>query len=118
MKKLLLILPVMALTACGHEANTYVDGCERIAERNLGGNIYKCPMTEDLVAIKAMEADSMFGSHKGLDVIAAAADTENAYVNVFGGKCETKGQVSYRVIVTTPKALDNGKTYYAVEVCR
>jgi len=122
MKKLLLILPFMALAACNqntyvHDANEYVKDCEKIVTSEMGGDIYKCPMTEDLVAVKAMEADSAFGLSADLDIATVAADAKNAYVNVFGGKCETEGQVSYRVIVNTPKTV-NDETYYAVEVCR
>ncbi len=110
----------MALAACSSQnANEYVAGCEKMDAGKVGsGDIYKCPMNEDLAAIKAMEANSMFGSHDGLDVVALAADTEYAYLNVFGGECETEGQVAYRVVVTTPKEVEEGKTYYAVEVCR
>ena len=120
MKKLLLILPVVALAACGHDANEYISGCEKVLDTSMG-DVYKCPMTEDLATIKSMEADCMFiGTQMGdkIDVITLASDTEYAYVNVYGDKCETEGQVSYRVIVNTPKITDENKTFYAVEVCR
>ena len=116
MKKLLLILPVMALAACNQEPQTLVSGCEKLTTDREGGDIYKCPMTEELAAIQAMEADVMFGgSGDTFDTKVIVADTENVYVNVFGD-CETEGQVAYRVAVKNPKI--DGKTMWAVEVCK
>ncbi len=117
MKKLLLILPVMALAACSSEQpTTLVSGCEKITTDREGGDVYKCPMTEELAAIQAMEANAMFGgSGDTIDLKAIVADAENVYVNVFG-TCEQEGQVAYRVMVKNPKI--DGKTMWAVEVCK
>lgn len=116
MKKLLLILPVAALAACGSSEKTLVSGCEKLTADREGGDVYKCPMSEELAAIQAMEANAMFGgSGDTFDIAAAAADAENVYVNVFG-QCETEGQVAYRVMVKTPTI--DGQAMYAVEVCR
>jgi len=113
MKKLLLILPVVALAACSQE-KTLVSGCEKIVASE-NGDVYKCPMSEELAAIQAMEANAMFNTLDGLDVAAVAADAENVYVNIYG-TCEQEGQVAYRVMVKNP--VFNGNTMYAVEVCR
>ena len=115
MKKLLLILPVAALAACGQEQKTLVSGCEKVVTSETGGDIYKCPMSEELAAVQAMEANVMFGSIEGLDVATVVSDTENAYVNVYG-KCEAEGQVAYRVMVKKPTI--DGKAMYAVEICK
>lgn len=115
MKKLLLVLPAVALAACSSEQpKTLVSGCEKIVASE-NGDVYKCPMSEELAAIQAMEANAMFNTLDGLDVAAVAADAENVYVNVYG-TCETEGQVAYRVMVKNP-TLD-GQAMYAVEVCR
>lgn len=116
MKKLLLILPVAALAACGSQEKTLVSGCEKVTTDREGGDVYKCPMTEELAAIQAMEANAMFGgSGDTFDAAAAAADAENVYVNVYG-TCETEGQVAYRVMVKNP-VLD-GQAMFAVEICK
>ena len=116
MKKLLLILPVMTLAACNQEPKTLVSGCEKLTTDREGGDVYKCPMTEELAAIQAMEANAMFGgSGDTIDLKAIVADAENVYVNVFG-TCEQEGQVAYRVMVKNPKI--DGKTMWAVEVCK
>lgn len=114
MKKLLLILPVVALAACSQE-KTLVSGCEKVVTSETGGDIYKCPMSEELAAIQAMEANAMFNTLEGLDAAAVAADAENVYVNIYG-TCEQEGQVAYRVMVKNP--VFDGNTMYAVEVCR
>ena len=117
MKKLLLILPVVALAACGSEQKTLVSGCEKILSNEVAGDVYKCPMSEDLAAIQALEANAMFKTTDGLDVAAIAADTENVYINVFAeDKCPAEGQVWYRVMVKNPTF--DGKAMYAVELCR
>jgi hypothetical protein len=116
MKKLLLILPVVALAACNQEPKTLVSGCEKIGSDEMS-TTYKCPMTEELAAIQAMEANAMFKSDSGIDVVAVAADAENVYVNVaVEDKCETEGQVAYRVMVKNPTI--DGKAMYAVAVCK
>ena len=114
MKKLILVLPVIALAACSQEQTTLVSGCEKVVASE-NGDVYKCPMSEELAAIQAMEANAMFNTLDGLDVAAVAADAENVYVNVYG-TCETEGQVEYRVMVKNP-TLD-GQAMYAVEVCK
>lgn len=121
MKKLLLILPVAALAACGQEQKTLVSGCEKIAANETIGEVYKCPMSEELAAIQAMEANAMFVSFEGLDAAAMAADAENVYVNVAGAcKTEVEGQVTegrdYRVMVKNPTI--DGKAMHAVEICK
>ncbi len=113
MKKLLLILPVIALAACSQE-KTLVSGCEKVVASE-NGDVYKCPMTEELAAIQAMEANVMFNTLDGLDVAAVAADAENVYINIYGS-CEQEGQVAYRVMVKNP--VFDGKAMYAVEVCK
>ena len=117
MKKLLLILPVMALSACNQQPQTLVSGCEQIGADEYGA-IYKCPITEELVAIQESKApDAMFRSDCGVDVAEIAKDTEHVYVNLDkDGKCETEGQVAYRVAVKNPKI--DGKAMWAVEVCK
>lgn len=115
MKKLLLVLPVVALAACSQE-KTLVSGCEKVTADREGGDVYKCPMSEELAAVQAMEANAMFGgSGDTFDIVAAGADAENVYVNVFG-TCEAEGQVAYRVMVKNPTI--DGKAMFAVEVCR
>ena len=114
MKKLVLILPVVALAACNQQ-KTLVSGCEKIVTNELGGDIYKCPMTEELAAIQAMDANSMFGSIENFDIGNAIADTEHVYVNIYG-QCAEQGQVAYRVIVKNP--VIDGESMYSVEVCR
>ena len=122
MKKLLLILPVLALAACSSEQpKTLVSGCEKIAANETVGEVYKCPMSEELAAVQALEANSMFVSFEGLDAAAIAADAENVYVNVAGAcEIEVEGQVTegraYRVMVKEPKI--DGKAMHAVEVCK
>ncbi len=114
MKKLFLILPVAVLAACSSEQKTLVSGCEKIIASETGGDIYKCPMTEEFVKIQAMDADSMFGSIDGLDMANVIFDTEHAYVNVYG-TCENPKQVQYRVMVRNLKI--DGDAMYAVSIC-
>ena len=121
MKKLLLILPVVALAACNQEPvqpNEFVAGCETVIQSKVGGSLYKCPKTEELAAIQAMEANTMFTSisEDEFDVEAVANDKEHVYVNLTTfNNCE-EGQLQYRVLVNNP--VFDGKTYYAVQVCR
>ena len=115
MKKLILVLPVIALAACNQQ-KTLVSGCEKITSDREGGDVFKCPMSEELAAIQAMEANAMFGgTGDTVDFAAITADAENVYVNVYG-TCEAEGQVAYRVMVKNP-TLD-GQAMYAVEVCK
>lgn len=116
MKKLLLVLPVVALAACSQE-KTLVSGCEKVTADVEGGDVYKCPMSEELAAIQAMEANAMFEAIEGFDMAAAVADTENVYVRVSSRtQCEQEGQVAYWVIVKNP-VLD-GKTMNTVVTCK
>ena len=116
MKKLLLVLPVVALAACSSEQpKTLISGCEKVGSDEFS-TTYKCPMSEELAAIQAMEANAMFKSGSE-DLAAIAADAENVYVNVATeDKCETEGQVAYRVMVKNP-VLD-GQAMYAVAICK
>ena len=117
MKKLLLILPVMALAACGQEQKTLVSGCEQIGADEYGA-IYKCPITEELVAIQESKApDAMFRSDCGVDIAEIAKDAEHIYVNLDkDGTCEGEGTVMYRVMVKNPTI--DGKAMYTVVTCR
>lgn len=116
MKKLLLILPVAALAACNQQPQTLVSGCEKIVA-NENGDVYKCPMSEELAAIQAMEANAVFEAVEGLDMATVAADAENVYVRVSNAtKCEVEGQVAYWVVVKNP-ALD-GKKMNTVVTCK
>lgn len=116
MKKLLLILPVMALSACNQQPQTLVSGCEKIVA-NENGDVYKCPMSEELAAIQAMEANAVFEAVEGLDMATVAADAENVYVRVSNTtKCEVEGQIAYWVVVKNP-ALD-GKKMNTVVTCK
>ena len=115
MKKLLLVLPVIALAACNQQ-KTLVSGCEKVVA-NENGDVYKCPMTEELAAIQAMEANAVFEAVEGLDMAAVVADAENVYVRVSNTtQCEGEGQVAYWVVVKNP-VLD-GKTMNTVVTCR
>ena len=116
MKKLFLILPVAALAACNQEPQTLVSGCEKIVASE-NGDVYKCPMTEELSAIQAMEANAVFEVVEGLDMAAVVADAENVYVRVSNTtQCEGEGQVAYWVVVKNP-VLD-GKTMNTVVTCK
>ena len=117
MKKLFLILPVMALAACNQEPQTLISGCEQIGADEYGA-IYKCPITEELVAIQESKApDAMFRSDCGVDVAEIAKDTEHVYVNLDkDGKCEGEGTVMYRVMVKNPTI--DGKAMYTVVTCK
>ncbi len=116
MKKLLLILPVVALAACSQE-KTLVSGCEQIGADEYGV-IYKCPITEELVAIQESKApDTMFRSDCGVNIAEIAQDTEHVYVNLDkDGKCYGEGTVMYRVMVKNPTI--DGKAMYTVVTCR
>ncbi len=116
MKKIAFLLPVIALAACGQEAKkTLVSDCEQISAGEQGDTLVKCPMTEELAAIQAMEANSMFLSATA-DLVALAADAENVYVNVNAGACDVEGQVQYRVMVKNPTI--DGEAMYAVAICQ
>ena len=115
MKKLLLILPVVALAACNQQPKTLISGCENVGSDEFS-TTYKCPVSEELVAIQGAEANAMFKSGN-IDLNAAAADAEHIYVNVSAeDKCPAEGQVAYRVMVKNP-VLD-GKAMYAVVICK
>lgn len=115
MKKVALLLPVVALAACGQETKTLISDCELIETPDTASAYYKCPMSEELAAIQTMEANAMFNSVEGLNMEEVVADAEHVYVNVYG-TCETEGQVQYRIMVKEPKI--DGTTMYAVAVCQ
>ena len=116
MKKLFLILPVIALAACSQE-KTLVSGCEKIGADEYGA-IYKCPITEELVAIQESKApDTMFRSDCGVNIAEIAQDTEHVYVNLDkDGECKGEGTVLYRIMVKNPTI--DGNTMYTVATCR
>ena len=140
MKKLVLILPLFMFNAYADEPVvvdenvaveeavaedvpaevvedvTLISGCEQITTDREGGDVYKCPMSEEFDSIQAMEANVMFGgSGDTVDLNSIAGDTESVYVNVFGS-CEAEGQTAYRVMIKNPTV--DGESMYAVEVCR
>jgi len=117
MKKLLLILPVLALAACNQEPQTLVSGCEQIGADEYGA-IYKCPITEELVAIQESKAaDTMFRSDCGVNIDEIAKDAEHIYVNLDkDGECLGEGSVMYRVMVKNPVV--DGNTMYTVTTCK
>ena len=81
MKKLLLILPVVALTACSENYNKYdsiFDSCERI-ETTEFHLVYKCPVDE---ITKQMEPNGQFASAGELNLEELYADTEHSYIEV------------------------------------
>lgn len=115
MKKVALLLPVIALAACGQEPKTLISGCEKITTADETSAYYKCPVTEELTAIQTIEPNAMFNSVEGLNMEEILADAEHVYVNVYG-TCETEGQVQYRIMVKEPKV--DGASMYAVAICQ
>lgn len=115
MKKLVLVLPVIALAACNQQ-KTLVSGCEKVVASE-NGDVYKCPMTEELAAIQAMEANAKFDMVEGLDAAAVVADAENVYVQVSNRtQCDQEGQIAYWVIVKNP--VFEGNVMNAVVTCK
>ncbi|MBQ7409103.1 MAG: hypothetical protein IJV03_00905 [Alphaproteobacteria bacterium] len=124
MKKSLLLVPVLALAACGnsididvaqHDARFAEWKCERIVsdEQHL---VYKCPSDlEWIVNVKKQEPNALFQSGSNLNWDEINADTEHTYVEVVPSEPETdcKENFHYRTMV---KPIS--KEFYAVIGCK
>ena len=120
MKKLLILPVVLAVAACGTDDVQKVDvfgtECDVVATSVNGDSSVKCPVTPELEAIQAMEANSMFvsGDFAEKNITEYAADTEGVWVNLNPNECGD-GTMGYRVMVKNP-VLD-GVAMYAVSQC-
>ncbi len=108
MKKLLLILPVIALAACGQDYNKYdsiFEGCERIETTELH-LVYKCPVDE---ITKTFQPNGKFISNGNLNLEELYADTEHTYEEVaLNDTCCCHGKdFTIRTMVAKPVADEN-----------
>jgi len=117
MKKFgVMAVAAVALAACGDSNTIDVLGqkCTKIATGDKGDVVVKCPVNEDLTALRSVAADSMFLSAQ-VNFEEVAADKENVYVNVIpAGTLEGKG-TCYRVVVNEP--VFDGEKMYTMQVC-
>lgn len=118
MKKLLLILPVIALAACGDGNKKYdaiFTGCERI-DTTKEHLVYKCPVDQIWVGrVKAMTPNVEFRTNGNLNLEELYADKEHAYLEVsLNEKNVCSEDYTIRVMTAEPKA----GTKWAVMGCK
>ena len=127
MKKSLLLVPVLALAACGnsididvtqHDARFAEWKCEKI-ESNEQHLVYKCPSDlEWIKSVKEKEPDALFQTGGALNWDEINADTEHTYVEVVPSEPKTycEENFHYRTMVK-PFNLET-REYFAVTGCK
>lgn len=121
MKKLFLLPVLCALTACGSNTDTVVvmgQNCEKVAVGERGDMLVKCPVVEELVAIRNGTPNAMFLSVNAdmVNLEEIAADGEHIYVDVVpAGTFEGQASECYRVLAAQP--VFDGVAMYATQVC-
>lgn len=108
MKKLFLVLPVVALVACGSEKDyskydSIFVGCERIDMTSFH-LVYKCPVDQEWVqAVKQMQPNGKFRAGGKLRMDELYADTDHVYTEVsFNDPGVCKEDFTIRTMVAQP----------------
>lgn len=116
MKKLLLILPVVALTACSENYNKYdsiFEGCERI-ETTEFHLVYKCPADQEWAQqVKQQQPNGKFRTGGYLNLEELYADTEHVYAEVSFDDPEDCEDFIVRTMIAEP-----GEDFWAFVGCR
>ena len=113
MKKLFLILPIVALAACGDDYSKYdsiFGGCERI-ETTEFHLVYKCPSDQEWAQqVKQMEPNGKFMAGGHYNLAEMYADTEHVYTEVaLDDKNFCKEDFTIRTMIAEPIDGDEGK---------
>ena len=112
MKKLFLILPIVALVACGDKYSKYdsiFGGCERI-ETTEFHLVYKCPADQEWAQqVKQLEPNGKFMAGGHLNLIELYADTEHVYTEVGFNDNYCKEGFTIRTMIAEPVYGEEGK---------
>ncbi|MBR1380663.1 MAG: hypothetical protein IJ560_03705 [Alphaproteobacteria bacterium] len=109
-----MVIALGALAACSGNDAIDVMGqkCTKVAMGENGEMLVKCPVTEDLTGLRAVEANAMLITADA-NVEEIAADKDSIYMNVVPAT-ETIG-TCYRILVNEP--VFDGTTMNALEIC-
>lgn len=121
MKKLLLVIPVILISAaCNGENTKIVDvfgvECEWVADGEMS-SLVRCPVVSELEVIQSETPNVMFiegdfGEKNFSEYL--REDKEHIYVNIVKDECG-KDTTGYRIIVKEP--VIDGVSMYAVDKC-
>ncbi len=121
MKKLLLVIPVILISAaCNGENTKIVDvfgvECEWVADGEMS-SLVRCPIVSELEVIQSETPNVMFiegdfGEKNFSEYV--REDKEHIYVNIVKDECG-KDTTGYRIIVKEP--VIDGVSMYAVDKC-
>lgn len=121
MKKLLLVIPVILISAaCNGENTKIVDvfgvECEWVADGEMS-SLVRCPIVSELEVIQSETPNVMFiegdfGEKNFSEYL--REDKEHIYVNIVKDECG-KDTTGYRIIVKEP--VIDGVSMYAVDKC-
>ena len=121
MKKLLLVIPVILISAaCNGENTKIVDvfgvECEWVADGEMS-SLVRCPVVSELEVIQSETPNVMFiegdfGEKNFSEYV--REDKEHIYVNIVKDECG-KDTTGYRIIVKEP--VIDGVSMYAVDKC-
>ena len=123
MKKIFVLVSVLALAACGLSKNEVAENdalfaqynCERIV-KSASHLVYKCPVDlEWFATVKQNEPNALFMSGKGFDWDAVNSDTEHFLVEVVPGSEGCKENYHFRTMI---RPINNDKEYYAFIGCK
>ena len=105
----------LAMLGCGTDAETvtvFDAECETVLTGERGEMVVKCPVTEQLTAVRGESPNAMFLSVDPTTLVEIGA--EYVYVNIVDGDCG-ENTIGYRVIVQNPVYV--GEAFYAVNKC-
>lgn len=116
-----MVIACAAVAACSSKDTVNVLGqnCQKVATGERGDMLVKCPVSQELAAVQAVAADSMYlstNADAGVKFDEIASDAEHVYVNVIpAGTMEGQNTNCYRVTVKEP--VFDGAAMYTVEIC-
>ncbi len=118
MKKLLLVLPVVALAACSEGYSKYdsmFGGCERIETSEIH-LVYKCPADQEWAQeVKKLQPNGMFMTGGNLNLSEMYADKAHVYAEVvFNDPGMCKEDFTIRTMIAEP----NSDTSWAFIGCK